>query len=173
MRYGTTRQIRKEIILSLLVHLGANVLIKYDNSILNWATIVATATICSQHNFNVADVLATEKSRKLLRDIHFGLEYDTIRFFRKRLPCTCLRERYNLVKNQPKMMICMTCKTQRDRRQLYLCSRCRFHHYCSIECQAKHFPTHQQWCKGALQGCDSPIKRKKDTSSFEEAVLLS
>lgn len=47
-------------------------------------------------------------------------------------------------------LVCHNCqKTQveLDIEHMYLCTRCRITHYCSVECQKKDYKSHKRYCK--------------------------
>ena len=154
---------KQKQILPLLHCLGTNLLIKdeeyysanpneaqmFGNSgyFSYMSTIVALVAIFSQHHFDVDEVLADKISRKQFRDLNqFGLAVDTCRYYKKNIPCKCLKDIYKRLKAQPKMGECISCHKKSERSKLFLCGRCKFNHYCSVECQAADYPDHKQHC---------------------------
>ena len=78
-------------------------------------------------------------------------EHTLVSFFRKRMPCKCLNERYKQVKSIVKMGSCCNpdCplpdgKTEYSK--LMHCEQCRVMTYCSIECQKANWPSHKECC---------------------------
>ncbi len=74
-----------------------------------------------------------------------------VKFFRHRIPCSCLDEKYEEVKHIPKMGVCFNaqCKVgdgHVERSKLMYCSRCRCAVYCSRECQVANFTNHKPLC---------------------------
>ncbi|KAK1734213.1 hypothetical protein QTG54_014980 [Skeletonema marinoi] len=72
-----------------------------------------------------------------------------VKFFRKRIPCCCLDEKYEEVKGVTKMGWCfnLQCNLLRvERSKTMYCDRCRFVTYCSPECQKAHWSKHQATC---------------------------
>ncbi len=75
-----------------------------------------------------------------------------VKFFRHRIPCSCLDEKYEEVKNITKMGMC--CNTQCkfgegervERRKTKCCSRCRIATYCSRRCQQIDWKKHRKEC---------------------------
>ena len=70
-----------------------------------------------------------------------------VKFFRHRIPCSCLDEKYEEVKNVIKVGMCYNkqCNLPNrmtERRKSMYCSRCRCATYCSRECQKAHWSTH-------------------------------
>ena len=78
-----------------------------------------------------------------------------VKFFRKRVCCSCLDAKYEEVKAAAKMGLCFNLKCNLPRVERFktmYCSRCRFVPYCSRECQTTHWKRHQPDCdaKAAL-----------------------
>ena len=139
--------IQKKLLPHLLV-VGTDCLLKDErkeyHSML--ASILAIAALFCQHNVNEDDILAS-KDRNIFRDILQGCEYDTVKFFAKRIPCNCLKEMYSRSKSEPKLVCCENCKKSKDRKRMFLCGGCRCTHYCSAECQKADYSVHCLKCK--------------------------
>ena len=78
-------------------------------------------------------------------------EHTLVSFFRKRIPCKCLDERYKEVKSITKVGICNnpSCSLPdrtAERSKMLSCTRCRRANYCSRECQKAAWPLHKQSC---------------------------
>ena len=72
---------------------------------------------------------------------------DALKFFRKRMNCSCLKEMHlEARKTMPKMGKCYHCKVEKERALLMVCSRCRVSQYCSRECQVAASPKHREDC---------------------------
>ena len=78
-------------------------------------------------------------------------EHTLVSFFKKRIPCKCLDEKYKEVKSIVKMGHCNNpdCplpdgKTERSK--LMNCEECRSIYYCSRECQKAAWPSHKEYC---------------------------
>eukprot|EP00986_Skeletonema_menzelii_P013044 scaffold7396_cov127-Skeletonema_menzelii.AAC.7 len=74
-----------------------------------------------------------------------------VSFLKKRIPCSCLDEKYKEVKSIPKIGLCCNhgCslpfgKTERSLTEC--CSRCRTANYCSRKCQVAAWPGHKVEC---------------------------
>jgi len=89
------------------------------------------------------------KSWGSIRDLTGGGEREMIKFFHKRIQCTCLTNLYmNAKKSQPvKLGTCDCCNEKKDRRSLLLCGRCRSVNYCNKHCQATHYAEHESICR--------------------------
>ena len=80
------------------------------------------------------------------RDLLQGGERDVIRYFYKRAKCSCLKDKWKLVKAKPKLGWCYHCNERKERKDLMVCSACRIHQYCSKSCQREAWPRHQEKC---------------------------
>ena len=85
---------------------------------------------------------------KLLRSMPRGCnEREVLKFFSKRLTCSCLKEKYKEARKiLPKFGKCWHCEKMKDRSSLATCGRCKVHTYCSRECQVAHWPHHEESC---------------------------
>lgn len=75
-----------------------------------------------------------------------GGERELIRFYSKRIPCSCLKELYARFRSVPKMAICSHCWEPKERSALRVCSQCKLFQYCSRECQVASWSTHKERC---------------------------
>lgn len=150
-------------LLPLFVSLATNLLLKDEGYLLHrdtglepngfekgflsqQANIVVVAAVFSQHEFNTQKVLESKTGRPLLRDLQSGMDYDTIRFCAKHIPCKCLKAIYARIKSEPRLVTCNICMVTKERKDFYLCGNCRYIHYCSVECQRADFPRHRELC---------------------------
>jgi hypothetical protein len=74
-----------------------------------------------------------------------------VKFFWRRIRCSCLDERYAKVKSITKTGVCFNRYCARPKRtversELRCCSRCRSVTYCSRECQAADWSEHKELC---------------------------
>ena len=78
-------------------------------------------------------------------------DHTLIKFFRHRIPCSCLDKKYEEVKDVPKMGHCYNpqCSIpgrRVERSETKYCSRCRNVTYCSRKCQEVHWTEHMYIC---------------------------
>jgi hypothetical protein len=78
-------------------------------------------------------------------------EHTLVKFFRTRIPCSCLDEKYHEVKHITKMGFCYNPKCniparQIERSKTMYCSRCRSVTYCSQGCQKANWKEHKKFC---------------------------
>jgi len=96
-----------------------------------------------------------------INEVFHADEHTLVKFFRKRIPCCCLDEKYEEVKDVAKMGYCYNpkCNLLRvERSKTMYCDRCRFVTYCSPECQEAHWSTHMPVCN-----TKAAVKAKFDT----------
>ena len=79
-------------------------------------------------------------------------EHSLVKFFRHRIPCSCLDEKYKEVKSITKLGFCynIQCKlpdVMIDRSKTKYCSQCRCVTYCSRECQEADWSRHKPHCE--------------------------
>ena len=80
-------------------------------------------------------------------EIGSNRERDILKFYTKRLPCACLKDKYKHARHTiPKTGRCHHCHQDKERATLWTCGRCRFPLYCSRECQVAHAPEHKEDC---------------------------
>jgi len=98
---------------------------------------------------------------RTLRDLNAGDRNNgraLIRFFAKRVPCSCLQEKLAKVNVQPKMGLCFHCCGSFEFQALMKCNRCKIVHYCSKACQVANWPTHKE--SGMCQEVSPPMSKR-------------
>ena len=86
-----------------------------------------------------------------VNDTYDADEHTLVKFFRKRIPCSCLDEKYEEVKHITKMGFCYNPQCSIPGRSVKrskakYCSRCRCVTYCSRECQVADWSRHKLLC---------------------------
>eukprot|EP00984_Skeletonema_dohrnii_P001764 scaffold586_cov112-Skeletonema_dohrnii-CCMP3373.AAC.10 len=84
-------------------------------------------------------------------DIYLGDIHTLVKFYRRRIPCSCLDERYEEVKSTTKMAACCNRECnfhngQVERKKTMYCSGCRIAAYCSVGCQKADWSRHKLDC---------------------------
>ena len=74
-----------------------------------------------------------------------------VSYYKRRIPCSCLDERYKKVKSVKKIGFCCnkTCSLpgrKVERSKMFSCTRCGYVNYCSIECQRANWKDHKKFC---------------------------
>ena len=110
----------------------------YSSFLEQWATIVVHATEAQDScDWKIFDSLCEwTKMCELIK----GDEHTLVSFFRKRIPCKCLDDKYKEVKSIKKIGFCCNpnCSLpgrQAVRSKMLYCTQCRNANYCSKECQ--------------------------------------
>ena len=85
-------------------------------------------------------------------------EHTLVKFFRNRIPCSCLDEKYEEMKNIAKMGLCCNpdCNVPEgrvERSKTMYCSQCRNATYCSRECQIADWTSHKSGCATSIAYC--------------------
>ncbi len=89
---------------------------------------------------------------KVVGSVGFGCDkHSRVKYFWRRIRCSCLDEKYEEVKSITKMGVCFNhdCAHPNrtvERSKLRCCSRCRSVAYCSRECQAADWSVHKEFC---------------------------
>ena len=77
----------------------------------------------------------------------FNIERDLLKFYRKRITCSCLKKKHLEARRTiPKLGQCNNCGEVKERRLFMVCSRCMVNHYCSKDCQVAALPRHRGIC---------------------------
>ena len=134
----------------ILIAIGTNFLLvnMEENSIL----YIAHAIIVLENYGRIGNFTASCNNRAAatkFRDLYSGGSTgdlrDLLKFFRKRLSCSCLKEMHLYArKTQPKLGRCSHCHVAKERSLLMVCSRCMIDQYCSRRCQVADWPRHKE-----------------------------
>ena len=109
-----------------------------------WAAVVLYQNACDW------DIFVASCDWAKMSELIIGDEHTLVSFFRKRITCTCLDNKYKEVKSIAKIGTCCNIKcslpdNKAVRSEMLSCTQCRAN-YCSRECQAAHWPTHKETC---------------------------
>ena len=101
-----------------------------------------------------------------MSELYDGDEHTLVSFFRKRIPCKCLDNKYKEVKSIAKIGFCCyeDCSLPGNktvRSKMLYCTQCRGVNYCSRECQAAHWPTHKKHCIATVRRLAARKSRQK------------
>eukprot|EP00985_Skeletonema_marinoi_P018058 scaffold10022_cov156-Skeletonema_marinoi.AAC.15 len=96
-----------------------------------------------------------------------GDNHTLVKFYRERIPCKCLDQKYGEVKSTAKMGICFNLQCNFpdrmvERSKTMYCSRCRGATYCSRECQEADWSGHKGICiKDAAERAEFEAKKQQ------------
>ena len=98
---------------------------------------------------------ATLRSTKLA-ELSSADDHTLVSFYRKRIPCDCLDEKYKEVKSIKKMGRCVNLYCSHpdgrvERSKMFSCTRCGVANYCSVECQKVDWKDHRVQCDHAAK----------------------
>ena len=92
-----------------------------------------------------------------INEAYVADNHTLVKFFRHRIPCSCLDEKYEEVKHITKTGLCYNpeCSIpgrKVERSKTKYCSRCRNATYCSSECQVAAWELHKPFCDKCAAG---------------------
>ena len=145
----------RSLTINLLVSIAVtNLLCPNDGSM--WRTSNLAYAIVMLENCDEMDdfnsVACNQTVATKVRDLHNGdssKERDMLKFFSKRISCSCLKGRYSVARRTlPKLGKCSRCKEVKERHKLMVCGRCKVDQYCSDKCQIAHWhQAHHRHCR--------------------------
>ena len=155
---------------SLFLALGTNYILSGDIDIDRVRQCASSASFIV--SLIQKDIVATTGK---ITELFVADEHTLVRYLQKRIPCSCLDEKYEEVKDMKKIGLCCNpqCKLPgnvAERTSMLCCSRCRLEYYCSRECQAAH------WRAGHKEACEERRIFRKAAQSGEQVdadVLMS
>ena len=108
-----------------------------------WIAIIVLKT---QVTLNVSKIVELESAD----------DHTLVSFYRKRIPCTCLDDKYKEVKSMKKMGCCFNPSCHQpggraERSKMFSCTRCDVANYCSVECQKADWKEHRVQCDEAVK----------------------
>ncbi len=154
-KYAEVYASKLETVVSMLLSNGTQHILNEDT---NRAKVDAFLA-CYLKNTNWAALLEQETPTNkgnwaaTLVEVGCGDIHTLVQYFRKRIPCSCLDEKYKEVKSVTKMGFCFNLKCSQpgkrvgvERSKMFSCSRCGKANYCSVECQRADWKAHKEWC---------------------------
>lgn len=128
--------------------IGANLLINNESM---WPREVACAIVVFENYEAMGSIDAAINCHVAsIRDLSYGgssTMRDLLKFYRKRMPCSCLKRTHlEARKSLSKLGECCHCNRVMERVLLYVCGSCGVSQYCSKQCQVEHWPMHKSGC---------------------------
>ena len=151
VRIGATHLLDNEIVMTVIqdTHLyGVSLAWGITTAILileNYDEMVGSLDV----NYGVAKYnrIVASKDRDLGEKHSSKSNRDVIKFYRKRMKCSCLKKMHlEARKTQPKLGKCDYCNAEKERTLLMVCGRCMIDQYCSRECQVAASLDHRSKC---------------------------
>jgi len=136
----------KKMVIDEMLSIGTNLIIDKDIEVGRMISeaIILLEKYTSSENIHPS---VLSKATEDLLYIQSAEEREIVRFYKKRIPCSCLDDLYSeLKKSQVRGGRCFHCKQTIKRKDLKTCSRCKFAQYCSKECQISAWPSHKESC---------------------------
>jgi len=141
----------RKLAIDILILIGANLMLCKNTAVFVTGREAAFAIVVLEKYEELHDFQSTLNCRVVsnkVRDLTVSnTDRDLLKFFRKRLNCSCLKKMHlEARKTQPKLGYCEYCKEVKERRLLMVCSRCRVSQYCSRDCHVAASPEHRLHC---------------------------
>ena len=91
-----------------------------------------------------------------LADLISADDHTLVSYYRKRISCSCLDQKYEEVKSVKKMGRCYNQNCSHpggkvERSKMFSCTRCGVASYCSVECQRAAWKEHREKCDKIVQ----------------------
>ena len=136
-----------ETVISMILRNGTQVILDGDKKA---AQLYATLASYFEESIANKQTSGYPNVTKLV-ELFCADNHTLVSYYRKRIPCSCLDEKYNEVKSVKKIGRCCnpSCShPQRkvERSKIFFCSRCGAANYCSVECQKANWKIHKQFC---------------------------
>ena len=153
---------------SLFLALGTNYILSGDIDIDRVRQCASSASFIESV---MPDVLHSGVGK--IMELFVGDQHTLVRFLQKRIPCSCLDDKCEEVKDVKKIGLCCNpqCKIPGKVAERSSMLRCRCHlNYCSAECQKVH------WRAGHKESCEKRRELRKAYKSSETTdvdVLMS
>lgn len=142
-----------ELVISHFLMIGTNCILKGHNDGARWS-----ASFAKYFQF-VRDEVShyrngTEQAQgaSKITELQSADEHTLVKFFKNRVPCSCLDKKYKEVKHITKIGICRYpgCKLPGNkvaRNAMVYCTRCSLANYCCRECQVHDWKRHRKECR--------------------------
>ena len=143
----------RKLATDILIVIGVNNLLMYPDG-RNAQTVAGLTSLIADlvlilENYTVdfdTTCLPRDVAKKLKGICNHNIR-DSLKFFRKRISCKCLKDMHLQARETlPKLGGCQHCGKVYERKCLYVCGRCRISSYCSKECQIADSGLHRKEC---------------------------
>ena len=139
-----------DTLISMVLARGTQLILDGDNET---AQLYASLA-CYFEDFKAVGLHKTRAAPNLTKvfELYSADDHTLVSYYRKRIPCACLDEKYKEVKSKKKMGRCynlISCSHPGgmvERSKMFSCTRCGEVNYCSVECQKNHWKERKQVC---------------------------
>eukprot|EP00594_Rhizosolenia_setigera_P005513 CAMPEP_0178950682 /NCGR_PEP_ID=MMETSP0789-20121207/6788_1 /TAXON_ID=3005 /ORGANISM="Rhizosolenia setigera, Strain CCMP 1694" /LENGTH=250 /DNA_ID=CAMNT_0020631435 /DNA_START=126 /DNA_END=875 /DNA_ORIENTATION=- len=137
----------RKMVIDELLSVGTDDLLEnYTTHAREFAKAITILEACSGEGTTFCSAMSSRLEK--LGYLKGAGDRDVVRFYKKRLSCLCLEEKYSLLKeSQDRVSECFHCKQITKGKKLKICIRCKHAHYCSMECHELDWPTHKKDCR--------------------------
>ena len=143
-----------DTVISILLYKGTQCILDGDNL---YARLYACIAFFYE-DFMAVKVRQTQAapSWAIAIELQSADDHTLVSYYRKRIPCSCLDEKYKEVKSPKKMGLCYNpkCgypKRRVERSKMFSCTRCGDANYCSSECQKADWNRHREVCSKVVK----------------------
>ena len=117
----------------------------------NTSRLLATLSRYLEEVIAVSDSVQNDIYWTKVFELYGADDHTLVKYFRRRIPCSCLDKKYKEVKHVTKLGICYNpnCplpERKIERSKLMHCTRCRQANYCSVACQNAAWKSHKRTC---------------------------
>lgn len=142
-----------QLIISHFLMIGTNFILSANNDNARWSASFAKffqyVRDEADHFRNGAE---QAQGASKISELQSADEHTLVKFFKSRISCSCLDEKYKQVKHITKIGICLNpgCKLPDNkvaRNDMVCCTRCSLVNYCCRECQVDDWRRHRKECR--------------------------
>ena len=152
-KYPSMYPSKLNTVVSMALSYGAQLILEGDNHTAGLYAVLAFYF----ENYLAVTVHKTKgaPSSKLL-ELENADDHTLVSYYRKRIPCSCLDEKYKEVKSMKKMGWCFNPNCSHpggmvERSKMLCCTRCGYANYCSVECQRASWKEHKKNCNKTVE----------------------
>ena len=148
-KYIDVYAFKMDLVISFILLSGTQCILNGDNHIAQMYASLA----CYFEEFNAVTLKKTKASPNFSKviELYYSDDHTLVSYYRKRIPCSCLDEKYKEVKSVKKMGRCYNPNCSHpdgsvERSKMFFCTQCGVANYCSVECQRADWKRHRQSC---------------------------
>ena len=153
-KYAFVYDSKLDTVISMLLASGAQSILDKRNDIAQRYAVLA-GCFEDLRAMRLRKAQALISSTKVI-ELESADDHTLVSFYRKRIPCSCLDEKYKEVKSVKKMGCCYNPSCSHpdgkvERSKMFCCTRCGMANYCSVECQKADWKEHKELCSTAVE----------------------